>query len=86
MARIRGFDVIAFSLVCAVGVYTGTQFFEPIVLDRLKKDGNLRKDIEVPEYDEEGNPAAPKSMMQLRNELNKIQDQRDIERQQKDHD
>lgn len=78
--------MIAFSLVCAVGVYTGTQFFEPIVLDRLKKDGNLRKDIEVPEYDEEGNPVAPKSMMQLRNELNKVQDQRDIERQQKDHD
>lgn len=78
--------MIAFSLVCAVGVYTGTQFFEPIVLDRLKKDGSLRKDIEVPEYDEEGNPIAPKSMMQLRNELNKVQDQRDIERQQKDHD
>lgn len=78
--------MIAFSLVCAVGVYTGTQFFEPIVLDRLKKDGNLRKDIEVPVYDEEGNPVAPRSMLQLRNELNKVQDQRDIERQQKDHD
>ncbi|SCW01810.1 LAFE_0E07756g1_1 [Lachancea fermentati] len=80
MARLRTFDLIAFSLVCFVGVYTGTQFFEPIVIDRLEKDGNLRKDIEIPQYDEEGNPLNPKSMLELRQELSKVQEQKEAER------
>lgn len=72
MGRLKMFDVIVFTMICTIGVYTGTQFFEPIVIDQLRKDGNLRKDIDIPEYDGEGNPVAPKSMLQLREELDKV--------------
>ncbi|SCV05947.1 LANO_0H18690g1_1 [Lachancea nothofagi CBS 11611] len=79
MARIRMFDVIAFSLVGFVGIYTGTQFFEPIVIDRLRKDGHLRSDVEIPQYDDEGNPLSPKSMLELRQELDKVQEHQKVE-------
>ncbi|CUS20264.1 LAQU0S01e02696g1_1 [Lachancea quebecensis] len=79
MPRIKAFDVIAFSLVTFVGIYTGTQFFEPIIIERLKKDNNLRTDIEVPQYDEEGNPLSPKSMLDLRKELEKVQENQKAE-------
>ncbi|AJV51810.1 Ecm19p [Saccharomyces cerevisiae YJM1273] len=48
-------DMVTIGIACLVGVYTGTRFFEPIVIDRLRKDGNLRTDIPIPEYDEDGN-------------------------------
>ncbi|CDO94318.1 unnamed protein product [Kluyveromyces dobzhanskii CBS 2104] len=70
--RIRGIDVVVFSIICTIGVYTGTRFFEPIVIDQLKKDGGLRSDVEIPQYDEEGNPVLPKSMLQLREELGQV--------------
>ncbi|SCU94456.1 LAME_0F07514g1_1 [Lachancea meyersii CBS 8951] len=73
MPRIKLFDVAAFALVGFVGIYTGTQFFEPIVIDRLRKDGHLRTDVEIPQYDEEGNPLSPKSMLDLKGEMDKIQ-------------
>ncbi|CAR22893.1 Protein ECM19 [Lachancea thermotolerans] len=79
MPRIKAFDVIAFSLVTFVGIYTGTQFFEPIIIERLKKDNNLRSDIDVPQYDEEGNPLSPKSMLDLRKELEKVQESQKAE-------
>lgn len=78
--RIRPFDVAAFVLVCFAGVYSGTQFFEPIIIDQLEKDGNLRKDIEIPKYDEEGVPVAPKSMLELKEELNRVLEQKNSER------
>ncbi|SCU77838.1 LAMI_0A02520g1_1 [Lachancea mirantina] len=74
MARLKTFDLMALALVGFVGIYTGTQFFEPIVIERLKRDGNLRQDIEIPVYDEEGNPIDPKSILQLKTELNRIQE------------
>lgn len=80
MPRIRAFDVIAFSLVSFVGIYTGTQFFEPIIIDRLKKDGHLRSDIEIPQYDEEGNPLAPRSILELRQDLEKVQEAQKAEK------
>lgn len=63
---------MVFSIICTIGVYTGTRFFEPIVIDQLKKDGGLRSDVEIPQYDEEGNPVLPKSMLQLREELGQV--------------
>ncbi|ODQ62656.1 hypothetical protein WICANDRAFT_60714 [Wickerhamomyces anomalus NRRL Y-366-8] len=54
MSRINFFNFSAIALVCTAGVYTGTKFFEPIVVERLRLDGNLRDDIEVPKYDENG--------------------------------
>ncbi|SCU88858.1 LADA_0E12442g1_1 [Lachancea dasiensis] len=79
MARIRAFDVFAFALVGFAGIYSGTQFFEPIVIERLKKDGNLRTDVEIPQYDEEGNPLSPKSMLEIKQELEKIQQHQKLE-------
>ncbi|CDK24938.1 unnamed protein product [Kuraishia capsulata CBS 1993] len=42
-------------LFAGVGVYTGVKFFEPLVINQLEKDGNLRTDIPVPQYDSDGN-------------------------------
>lgn len=55
MSRVKGFDLITIGVVSLVGIYTGARFFEPIVVGQLEKDGHLRKDIEVPKYDSEGN-------------------------------
>ncbi|KAG7696095.1 hypothetical protein KL930_003121 [Ogataea haglerorum] len=46
---------LTMTVFAAAGVYMGMKFFEPIVIEQLRKDGNLRTDIEVPQYDEEGN-------------------------------
>ncbi|KAG7805763.1 hypothetical protein KL921_005295 [Ogataea angusta] len=46
---------VTMGVFAAAGVYMGMKFFEPIVIEQLRKDGNLRTDIEVPQYDEEGN-------------------------------
>ncbi|KAG7882777.1 hypothetical protein KL938_003200 [Ogataea parapolymorpha] len=46
---------VSMAVFAAAGVYMGMKFFEPIVIEQLRKDGNLRTDIEVPQYDEEGN-------------------------------
>lgn len=48
------------AVVAAVSVYTGYTFFQPIVVEQLRKDGNLRQDIEVPQFDSEGNIILPK--------------------------
>ncbi|CAI4048390.1 hypothetical protein SUVZ_12G4150 [Saccharomyces uvarum] len=52
-------DMVTVGIVCLVGIYTGTKFFEPIVIDRLRKDGNLRSDVPIPEYDRDGNLMVP---------------------------
>lgn len=43
--------VVVFSLL---GAYSGVKFFEPIIIEQLRKDGNLRTDIEIPEFDKNG--------------------------------
>lgn len=43
--------VIVFSLL---GAYSGVKFFEPIIIEQLRKDGNLRTDIDIPEFDKNG--------------------------------
>ncbi|CAG99261.1 Ecm19 [Kluyveromyces lactis] len=82
VGRIRGMDVVIFSVICAIGVYTGTRFFEPIVIDQLKKDGGLRTDVEIPKYDEDGNPVLPKSMLQIREELDQVLAEQKLAREQ----
>lgn len=32
----------------------GVNFFQPIVVERLRKDGNLRQDKEIPHFNEDG--------------------------------
>ncbi|KAG7888282.1 hypothetical protein KL936_003494 [Ogataea polymorpha] len=46
---------VTMAVFAAAGVYMGMKFFEPIVIEQLRKDGNLRTDIDVPHYDEDGN-------------------------------
>lgn len=73
MARLKAFDLLSIGVVSAAGVWMGMRFFEPLVIDQLKKDGNLRTDIPVPQYDENGDPADSKPMSQLKDELIAIQ-------------
>ncbi|GME69857.1 unnamed protein product [[Candida] boidinii] len=49
-------QLVTVILFSGIGVYTGVKFFEPLVIDQLRRDGNLRDDIKIPEYDPEGNP------------------------------
>ncbi|CCE61897.1 hypothetical protein TPHA_0B02250 [Tetrapisispora phaffii CBS 4417] len=69
MSRINGYNMMGVVLAVVVGVYSGTRFFEPLVVDQLKRDGNLRSDIAIPEYDSEGNPVEPKSIRDLRKHI-----------------
>ncbi|VEU20540.1 DEKNAAC101461 [Brettanomyces naardenensis] len=46
--------LMTIAVICGVGVYTGVKFFEPLVVEQLKKDGNLRGDIPTPEFDSKG--------------------------------
>ena len=64
MPRVRGFNAMTVAVVAAVSVYTGYTFFQPIVVEQLRKDGNLRQDIEVPQFDSEGNIILPKKETQ----------------------
>ncbi|GME82973.1 unnamed protein product [Ambrosiozyma monospora] len=47
----KAISVMFFS---GLGVYMGVKFFEPMVIEQLRKDGNLRSDIPIPEFDENG--------------------------------
>lgn len=73
MGRLKGFDLFSIAVVSAAGIWMGTKFFEPIIIDQLKKDGNLRSDVAIPEYDSNGDPAGAKPMSALRDELVAIQ-------------
>lgn len=53
MGRFKAFDLVTIAVVSIGSIYMGSQFFEPIVVEQLRKDGNLRKDIEIPQYDED---------------------------------
>ncbi|KAL6947042.1 hypothetical protein ACO0QE_001900 [Hanseniaspora vineae] len=81
MARLRAFDLSVFGVVIVAGIYGGTKFFEPIVIDALKKENALRKDIPIPEYGEDGIPVEnEKSLANLKTELNEIYEQSRRER------
>lgn len=75
MPRIKGFDLFTIGVVIVAGVYTGTRFFEPLIIDQLRKDGHLRQDIPVPKYDNEGEPMDEIPMMKLREELAQLNKQ-----------
>lgn len=73
MARLKAFDLLSLGVVSAAGVWMGIRFFEPLVIDRLREDGNLRTDIPVPEYDKNGDPIDSRPMSDLRDELIALQ-------------
>ncbi|SMN22679.1 similar to Saccharomyces cerevisiae YLR390W ECM19 Putative protein of unknown function [Maudiozyma saulgeensis] len=55
MARVRGFGITTVGIVAVASVYMGINFFQPIVVEQLRKDGNLRSDIDLPKFDKDGN-------------------------------
>lgn len=55
MARLRGFGATTAAVVAVASVYMGVNFFQPIVVEQLRKDGHLRTDIDVPKFDSDGN-------------------------------
>jgi hypothetical protein len=51
---ISGHRLLSILVFSGLGVYSGVKFFEPLVVEQLRKDGNLRGDIEVPQFDQNG--------------------------------
>lgn len=49
-----GHKLLTVLVFAGLGVYSGVKFFEPLVVEQLRKDGNLRSDIEVPQFDKNG--------------------------------
>lgn len=56
MLKLFDNKMVTVLVACGVGVYTGMKFFEPLVIEQLKKEGKLRNDVTVPEYDDQGRP------------------------------
>lgn len=54
MRRVTGHNAITVGIVSVISVYMGVNFFQPIVVERLRKDGNLRQDIELPHFNPDG--------------------------------
>ncbi|ODV62633.1 Ecm19p ASCRUDRAFT_136721 [Ascoidea rubescens DSM 1968] len=55
MGRLRASDVATLCAVLFAGVYGGTRFFEPMIIDKLREMDALRDDIPIPVYDKDGN-------------------------------
>ncbi|CCH58594.1 hypothetical protein TBLA_0A08040 [Henningerozyma blattae CBS 6284] len=67
--KLNGFNLLTLGVITVLGIYTGTLFFEPIILQQLEKDNNLKKGMQIPKYDSDGNPIReiPKSLQPLMN-------------------
>lgn len=63
MARLMGNGSIMVGIISLASVYMGMKFFQPIVVEQLRRDGHLRDDIYVPEFDKEGNIILPKDQL-----------------------
>ncbi|ODQ44474.1 hypothetical protein PICMEDRAFT_37314 [Pichia membranifaciens NRRL Y-2026] len=50
----NGHKLLTVLVFSGLGVYSGVKFFEPLVVEQLRKDGNLRADIDVPQFDKNG--------------------------------
>lgn len=51
---LNGHKILGIFVFSGLGVYSGVKFFEPLIVEQLRKDGNLRSDIPIPEFDENG--------------------------------
>lgn len=51
---VNGHRLLSVLVFSGLGVYSGVKFFEPLVVEQLRKDGNLRGDIDVPQFDKNG--------------------------------
>lgn len=50
----NGHKLLTVLVFSGLGVYSGVKFFELLVVEQLRKDGNLRADIDVPQFDKNG--------------------------------
>lgn len=64
MPRMRGFGITTVAIVSVASIYMGVNFFQPIVIEQLRKDGNLRRDIDLPKFDKDGNVIIPENVAQ----------------------
>lgn len=65
----RAGKAITVVAVGAIGWYTGVKFWQPLIVEQLKKDGNLKEGIYVRDYDDQ-----PKSWQDVKDTLSKILD------------
>ncbi|AMD19920.1 HCL231Wp [Eremothecium sinecaudum] len=70
MGGLKTYQFVTVAVVGLFGVYSGVKFFEPLVINQLKVDGNLRNDIEIPEYDSEGNLVEPSEVRRIKEQMN----------------
>ncbi|KAK8440787.1 hypothetical protein ACI3LY_000932 [Candidozyma auris] len=49
----RGGKALTIIAIGAIGWYTGVKFWQPLIVEQLKKDGNLRDDIYIREVDDQ---------------------------------
>lgn len=54
MPRVTGHNAITVGIVSILSIYMGVNFFQPIVVERLREDGNLRQDRELPHFNQDG--------------------------------
>ncbi|CCK69039.1 Ecm19p KNAG_0B06090 [Huiozyma naganishii CBS 8797] len=59
MARIRGYGNVTVGVLSLISIYMGVNFFQPIVIEQLRKDGHLRQDMQLPHYDSDGKVIPP---------------------------
>jgi hypothetical protein len=51
---VNGHRLLSVLVFSGLGVYSGVKFFEPLIVEQLRKDGNLRSDIPIPDFDDNG--------------------------------
>lgn len=72
MPRMRGFGITTVAIVSVASIYMGVNFFQPIVIEQLRKDGNLRGDIDLPKFDKDGNVIIPENIVQQLNQPQQV--------------
>lgn len=60
MPRVTGHNAVTVGIVTLISIYMGVNFFQPIVVERLRNDGHLRQDIDVPNFNPDGSLQDPK--------------------------
>ncbi|KGR01219.1 hypothetical protein MEM_06168 [Candida albicans L26] len=74
----RGGKLVITTTAIITSIYFGINFWKPIIIEQLEKDGNLRKDIEIDHRNSNtsGSEAIdqPKSWQDLRQKINAVID------------
>ncbi|RCK63496.1 Protein ECM19 [Candida viswanathii] len=70
----RGGKLVIASVAIVTSVYFGVNFWKPIVIEQLRKDGNLREDIKIDQAAMEEEAQQPKSWSELRQKFEAVVD------------